>query len=264
LSPTSYATVAQPALSSSGNLWTWSPQVRLEQRFPLSDDRSISLEGGLIDPESPGYSSAQLDSPVEASRRPGYEGRISYRGISSWTGSTRRFVLGAGGYSASQYYNSSTQVRSWAATLDWQVPILKWFEVTGEAYRGRALGGLGGGLYNDFVEVANPATGLPQTNGVETAGGWTQMKLRLGPTIETNATFGLDDAFASNFEGLISPPGASPLQPYARNSSVMGNIIFRPRTYLIFSPEYRHLLTWPYDGPANVANIFTFSVGYQF
>jgi hypothetical protein len=24
------------------------------------------------------------------------------------------------------------------------------------------------------------------------------------------------------------------------------------------------LETWPYDGPANVANIFTLSVGYQF
>jgi hypothetical protein len=264
LSPTSYATVAQPGFSSSGNLWTWSPQVRLEQRFPLSDDRSISLEGGLIDPESPGYSSAQLDSPVEASRRPGYEGRVSYRANSSWTGSSHRFVLGAGGYSASQYYSSSTQIHSWAATLDWQVPILKWFEVTGEAYRGRALGGLGGGLYKDVVVVTNPVTGLPQTNGIETVGGWTQLKLRLHPTLEANAAFGIDDAISGNFYGLISTPGANPLQQYARNNSVMGNLIFRPKTYLIFSPEYRHLLTWPYTGPVNVANVFTFSAGYQF
>jgi hypothetical protein len=264
LSPTSYAAVAQPAFSGSGNLWTWSPQVRVEQRFPLSDDRSITLEAGLIDPESPGYTSTQLDNPVEASRHPGYEGRVSYRANSSWTGSTHRFVLGAGGYSANQYYNSSTQIHSWAATLDWQVPILKWFEVTGEAYRGRALGGLGGGLYKDVVVVTNPATGLPETNGVETVGGWSQLKLRLSRTLEANAAFGLDDALAGNFYGLISTPGANPLEQYARNSSVMGNIIFRPKAYLIFSPEYRHLLTWPYTGPVNVANIFTLSAGYQF
>jgi hypothetical protein len=264
LSPTSYATVAQPSLSASGNLWTWSPQVRVEQRFALSDDRSVSLEGGLIDVGSPGYTSTQLDNPVEASRRPGYEGRISYRANSSWTGSADRFVVGVGGYSAEQYYNSSTQIHSWAATLDWRVPILKWFEVTGEAYRGRALGGLGGGLYKDVVQVTNPVTGLPQTNGVETIGGWSQLKLGFSPTLEANVAFGLDEALAGNFYGIISPPGANPLEQYARNSSIMGNIIFRPKTYLIFSPEYRHLSTWPYNGSGNVANIFILSAGYQF
>jgi hypothetical protein len=263
LSPTSYATVAQPAFSASGNLWTWSPQIKVEQRLALSDERSVGLEAGLIDPQSPGYTSGQLDSPIEASRRPGYEGRISYRANSTWMGSTHRFVLGLGGYSASQYYSSSTQIRSWAATADWQIPIWKSFEVTGEAYRGRAIGGLGGGLYKDVVLVTNPVSGLPQTNGVETVGGWSQLKVRFRPTLEANAAFGLDDALAGNFYGLISTPG-TPLQQYARNNSVMGNIIFRPKTYLILSPEYRHLLTWPYNGPVNVANIFTLSAGYQF
>jgi hypothetical protein len=262
LSPTSYATVAQPAFSASGNLWTWSPQLRVEHRLALSDVQSIALEGGLIDPESPGYTSDQLDSPVEASRRPGYEARVSYH--DSAVGSAHPLVLGVGGYSASQYYNSNTQIHAWAATADWQVPVLKWFEVTGEAYRGRALGGLGGGLYKDVVEVTNPVTGLPQINGVETVGGWSQVKVRFSATLEANAAFGLDDALSGNFYGLAPSPSPNPLQRYARNSSVMGNIIFRPKTYLILSPEYRHLLTWPYTGPVNVANVFTLSAGYQF
>ena len=264
LSPTSYADVAVPAFSASGNLWTWSPQVRVEHRFVLSDEQSIALEGGLIDPGSPGYTSTQLDSPVEASRRPGYEARISFRADDNTPGATHRFVFGVGGYSASQYYTSSSQIHAWAATVDWQVPIFKRFEVTGEAYRGRAIAGQGGGLYKDVVVVTNPATGLPQTNGVETVGGWTQLKVRFSPTLETNAAFGLDDALGGNFYGLITSPGANPLEQYARNSSVMGNIVFRPKTYLIFSPEYRHLLTWPYNGPVNVANVFTLSAGYQF
>jgi len=262
LSPTSYATVAQPAFAASGNLWTWSPQLRLERRIALSEEQSLALEGGLIDPESHGYTSPQADSPVEASRHPGYEARISYHDRA--TGSTRPFALGIGGYSASHYYSSSSQVRAWAATADWQILILKWFEVTGEAYRGRALGGLGGGLYKDVVTVTNPAIGLPRISGVETVGGWSQLKVRFSPTIETNAAFGLDDALSGNFYGLISTPGTNPVEQYARNSSVMGNIIFRPKTYLIFSPEYRHVLTWPYAGTANVANVFTLSAGYQF
>ncbi len=261
LSPTSYATVAQPSFSASGNLWTWSPQLRVEQRLAMSDERSIALEGGLIDPGSPGYTSAQLDSPVEAARRPGYEARISYHDRA--TGSTHPFVLGVGGYSAEQYYNSTTQIHAWAATADWQVPILKWFEVTGEAYRGNAIGGLGGGLYKDVIEITNPA-GVSQINGVETVGGWSQLKVRFSPTLEANAVFGLDDALAGNFYGLAPSSGANPLEQYARNSAVMGNIIFRPKSYLILSPEYRHLLTWPYSGPVNVANVFTLSAGYQF
>jgi uncharacterized coiled-coil protein SlyX len=125
LSPTSYATVAQPGLAGSGNLWTWSPQLQVEQRIPLTERSRIGLEGGLIIPPAAGYTSTQLDSPVEASRHPGYEGRLSYRADGSRKGIARPFVLGVGGYSANQFYSSTTQIHSWAATGDWQIPIFK-------------------------------------------------------------------------------------------------------------------------------------------
>ena len=83
LSPTSFATVAQPALAASGNLWIWSPQVSFEQDLPLRTQRGLSLEAGLISPPSPAYNSTQLDSPVEASRRPGAEGRIAFHSDSN-------------------------------------------------------------------------------------------------------------------------------------------------------------------------------------
>ena len=71
-------------------------------------------------------------------------------------------------YSAEQYYNSTTQIHAWAATADWQVPILKWFEVTGEAYRrSNAIGGNGGGLYKDVIEITKTPPAFPQINGVE-------------------------------------------------------------------------------------------------
>jgi hypothetical protein len=177
-SPTSYATVAEPGFSASGNLWTWSPQVRVEQRFQLSEDHSIGVEGGLLYPQSPSYTSGQLVSPVEASRHPGYEGRLSYRSKATVAGTHRPLTLGIGGYSASQYYSGATNIHSWAATADWQIPLVKWFEFTGELYRGNALGGLGGGIYKDVLIGTNVITGLPQTNGVETVGGWSQWKVR--------------------------------------------------------------------------------------
>lgn len=264
LSPTSYATVASPALSGSGNLWAWSPQLSIEQRVSLSDQRRLVLEAGLIDPPSSGYTAIQLDSPVEASRRPGYEGRVSYRDDRSASVNAQPFALGIGAYSSSQFYNSSTQIHSWAVTADWQLPISRWFALTGEAYRGRALGGLGGGAYKDTLTGTSAVSGLARTIGVDAVGGWSQLKLRLGPTFEANAAFGLDNAFSSNFDGLVLAPSSNPSQAYARNDTILGNIIFRPKTYLIFSPEYRRILSWRYTGPANVANVFTLSAGYAF
>ncbi len=37
LSPTSIATLAVPALAYSGNLWSWTPQIRVEHKFTVSD-----------------------------------------------------------------------------------------------------------------------------------------------------------------------------------------------------------------------------------
>ncbi len=262
LSPTSYAMVAYPALAASGNLWTWSPQLRVEQHFPITGSQRLALEGGLIYPQSPGYTSTQLDSPVEASRRPGYEGRVSYRMDTAAAGD-HPFVLGFGGYSANQFYSSAVQVHSWAVTADWQVP-LRALDLSGEFYRGRALGGLGGGGYKDVVTGTDTLTGLGRTVGADTVGGWSQLKLHFSPTVETNAAFGLDDVLASNFDGLVLTTTGNPNELNARTASTIGNLIFRPKTYLIFSPEYRRILTWRYTGAANVANIYTISAGFQF
>jgi hypothetical protein len=256
LSPTSYATVAQPGLAGSGNLWSWSPQIKVEQRFALSDRHTIGLEGGLIDAQSPGYTATQLDSPVEASRHPGYEGRLSYRGAAGH--------IGIGGYSAHQFYSATPEIHSWAATGDWQIPITKWFELSGEAYRGQSLGGFGGGTYKDLLTGTDSVSGLTRSTGVETAGGWGQLKFRLSPIFEANGAFGLDDAFGSNFEGLIFPAGANPLELTTRNQTFVANLIYRPKTYLILSPEYRHIQTWQYTGSGNVAHIFTVTAGFQF
>src|SRR5262249_41721380 len=50
LSPSSIASVALPAFSYSGNLWTWIPQIRLERRLDLTENSNILLQGGLLDP----------------------------------------------------------------------------------------------------------------------------------------------------------------------------------------------------------------------
>ena len=49
-SPTSFASVIVPPLSYAGNLWAWTPQLRVEHRFALSGDSTIKLQGGFLDP----------------------------------------------------------------------------------------------------------------------------------------------------------------------------------------------------------------------
>ena len=264
LSPTSYASVAMPALSASGNLWAWSPQLRVEQRIPFTEQNRLTLEAGLIDLGSPGNTSIQLDTPVEASRRPGYEGRMAFHADSSSTGIPHPFVLGVGAYSSNQYYGSATNIHSWAVTADWQIPLFKWVDISGEAYRGRALGGFGGGAYKDILTGIDMVTGLTRITGVDAAGGWSQAKFRLNQITEANIVWGMDDALSSSFDGLILSTTTNPLELNARNSSFVGNVIFRPKTYLILSPEYRRLQSWLYTGPASSANIFTVTAGFQF
>ncbi len=264
LSPSSFATVAQPALAASGNLWIWSPQVSYRQNLPIIQDRGLSLEGGLISPPSPAYSSTQLDSPTEASRRPGVEGRVAFHSDLSPAASPRSLAFAVGAYSANQFYGSSSRVHSWAATGDWQIPLSRRADFSGEIYRGRALGGLGGGLYKDILSGTDPVSGVSRVVGVETAGGWAQLKLSLTSRWEANAMFGLDDAFSSSFHNVLLPAGSSALTLAARNSTVTGNLVFRPSASIIISPEYRRLTTWRINGGPYIANIFTLSAGYQF
>src|ERR1700692_5129780 len=49
LSPTSFASLATPAFAYSGNLWGWTPQLRVEHRFTLPNDQTVTFQGGILD-----------------------------------------------------------------------------------------------------------------------------------------------------------------------------------------------------------------------
>ena len=262
LNPTSYATVAEPSLAWAGNLWTWSSQASYEHRFGSAASPHLAWQAGLWDPPTPGYNDSALfrtPSAGEHSGQPAYESRISFARDARADG----LQLGLGGYYSRQSYTGRNG-DSWAATADWRAPIGKFFQLTGEAYRGRAIGGLGGGVYKDIVTGNDPRTGLATFRLLNAAGGWTQAKLRFTPTIEANAAIGLDDGFARDFHSLILVPGSSNTLLRARNRMATANLIFSPKTYLILSPEYRRIWTWPINSVRSTANIFTLTFGLRF
>lgn len=268
LLPDSYATVAEPSLAGAGNLWTWAPQFRYIHRFPTHDGNRLQLEFGLRDSPAAGYNSNQLfrtSSPAELSEQPAYETRISY-GAESGHG----LQFGIGGYYSQQSYPGyqgypeTENLDAWAGTLDFRLPIGRRFQLSGEGYRGRALGGLGGGVYKDVIAGTSPVTGAAVLHGLNAIGGWTQLKTIFTPTIESNLSIGLDDGFARDFHAVVQSPTASATQLRARNRMFVANFIFRPKTYIIFSPEYRRVWSWPISGSSSTLDVYTLSVGYQF
>jgi len=241
-SPTSFASLAEPALSYAGNLWSWVPQIRVEHRFAVTDSSSWLVQGGILDPvsgEVPGTGTYRSAGPGEASRQPAYGSRIA------WTHdiSGQPLRLGAGGFYSRQDYGFDRNVNAWAAMADVQVPLGSKFELSGKFYRGRALGGLYGGL-GQSVLFNGPDTDEAYTKliGLNTVGGWAQLKYRPATKLEFNAAFGMDNPFAKDLEYFPYPYSYLDAG-LARNHAGFVNFIYRPRSDLLFSAEYRRILT---------------------
>jgi hypothetical protein len=168
-------------------------------------------------------------------------------------------VIGAGGYYARQSYSQTQHVDAWAGTADWKIPLGSRLEVAGEAYRGRGIGGLGGGAFKDYIFDATTR----RVSGFDAVGGWSQIKARLTSSLEANGAFGQDNGYADEVR-YTNPAIASVYPGLARNRTVLGNVIFRPMAYIVLSAEYRNIHTWQVVGPANQANIFGLAAGYLF
>src|SRR6267154_2614987 len=113
LSPTSIATLAIPALAYSGNLWSWTPQVRVEHKFTLSDSSSFAIQGGILDNLSgdpPPSLYERYPSWGEYSGQPAYATRLS------WTQRVhgQDLTIGAGGYYSRQLWGYGRSVGGWA------------------------------------------------------------------------------------------------------------------------------------------------------
>lgn len=262
LSPTSIASLGYPAFSYAGNLWTWTPQVRLEHRANLGDGNSINFQAGFLDPlsgESPTSDIYRVPQAGERSRQPAYASRIA------WTHgpADHPLTLGLGGYYSRQDYAAGRTMDAWAGTADWDVPLSNRFSLTGEFYRGRALGGLGGATGRSVLfsgPVTDPNSLL---TGLNTIGGWTQMKFKATEAVEFNAAYGEDNPFASDLRRFPIPYGYS-YTHISRNQSELFNVIFRPRTDLLFSLEYRHIDTLETDGDKYTAGHLNLGVGVLF
>jgi regulator of replication initiation timing len=239
-SPTSFASLLVPSFGYSGNLWAWTPQLRLEHKFNFADDQNVSVQAAILDNVTgeTSYGSHRLPQAGEASGLPAYAARTA------WTKQIngKPLTLGTSGYYSRQNWGSGWIADGWAAVGDWRIPLSSRFEFSGEAYRGRAVGGLGGGIGQSVLISATPTNFAPDFLPLNSAGGWSQLKFLASSRLEFNGAFGIDNPFAHDLRAVPSPAGVYP-SVLAVNRSAMANFIYRPRSDLLFSGEYRHLRT---------------------
>jgi regulator of replication initiation timing len=269
-SPTSFATLAIPALTYAGNLWSWVPQIRVEHRVALGEESSLIFQGGILDPlsgEAPGTLSNaapgtiyyRQSGPGEASRQPAYGTRIA------WTHNVlgQPLRVGAGGYYSRQDYGFGRKVDGWAGMADLELPLSRQFSLSGKFYRGRALGGLYGAFGQSVLFGGNPTLASTEVQALDSVGGWAQLKYRPANKWELNAAFGLDNPFASDLKYFAYPQSYGD-PALARNQGSFVNMIYRPRSDLLFSAEYRHLTTYSLTDGGNSAGHLNLVMGVLF
>lgn len=267
-SPTSFASLVVPPLSYAGNLWAWTPQLRVEHRFVLSPDSKITLQAALMDPltgEAPDYANyTWYRSPDagEQSRQPAYGARVAY----SHPLFGQTFTAGLGGYYSRENWGYDRIVDGWAGTADANLPLGQKFALSGFFYRGAAIGGLGSALGRSVLYDGPLSSYDTEVQPVNAVGGWAQLKFRATPKMEFNGAFGQDSPFASDIRYFGDQASSYTSAPayYTANRGAFGNVIYRPRSDLIFAAEYRRLRTFTIYDSSYEAGQVNMSMGVLF
>ena len=262
LSPTSFASLATPAFGYAGNLWAWTPQLRIEHRFTISDRQTFTLQGGVLDnldwqiPYNQFYRTPQAG---EQSGQPAFAARTA------WSSRVfdRPLSFGVAGYYGRQDWQWDRYVDAWAGMADWQIPIAPRVSLSGEFYRGRGIGGLGAGLGRSVLYGGSPSMATTPIRGLDSIGGWNQLKVQITPKIELNGTFAQDNPYSGDVRGFATDANNF-VTIIGRNRGVLGNVVYRPRSDLLFAAEYLRLRSFPVYNSSNAANQVNLAMGILF
>ena len=262
LTPTSFASLATPTFAYAGNLWGWTPQLRIEHRFDLSEKQTLTLQGGILDNldwEFPPDSFSRAAHSGERSGQPAYGVRTAWsRPV--WE---HPLIFGVAGYYGRQDWTFGRYVDAWAGMLDWQIPLAPRVGLSGEFYRGRGIGGLGAAEGRSVVYGADPRSPYSPLRALNDTGGWSQLKFQLTPKLELNGVFSDDNTYTADVRGFaIDQNNFVPI--LGRNRGMLANLVFRPRSDLLFSAELRHLRSFPVYSNSSVTNQVNLAMGILF
>lgn len=272
--PTSLTAVAVPPLAWSGNLWSWNPQFGVSYDVLPVRSGSFQVEAALIDVADPPplvtptqTTTYTPPSTAELSRWPGAEWRLAYEPASEGPayesgneGAGLRLGL-SGFFAPHRTAVSQTKFESWAGAADFRIPLTRYMQLSGNAYRGAGLGSLGGGAYKNYV--VQVLAGELYFETLDDNGGWVQWKQKPGERLEFNEAFGIDDVPAHQLRPFATLPAVS-YYNLARNRTITGNVIYSPSAYLLFSLEYSRIASSYVTSPTLASGVVGMGAGYQF
>ncbi len=243
LNPSSLGSLGLSALSSSGNLWLWIPQVRAAGEIISGKAVRLELEGAVLAPEGYTAQGPFVTQPdrAEQSKRPYLQSRVRLR----WGTGANPGEVSVGAHVGWLSTTGDSLLDSRAAALLVRLPLGRRVELRGEAFTGEAIAGLGGG-------------GVGQNLGrngrtVRTRGGWGQLLLRPSPAVELGASYGIDDPKNGDLDTATQR---------LKNQTIGGHIHWRPSP-LVLGLEYRHVAT-NYGGGKETLGHLNLAVGAEF
>jgi hypothetical protein len=258
INPSSIAMYAVPEFNGSGNAWGRTPQIRLEAKGKLSSKNRLLFEMSANDSNvgdyNAAFSGAATPGAGELGRMPAIETRLAFTTNSG----DRDFTLGLSGhYGRGRNIGTVNNVRvtqpvdSWGTAIDYTLPFTRVFNLSGEAYIGRALG-----IYGVANGESVGALNTPGGHGTLSRGGWAQLQFNFKKVWQVNTGYGIDDEDAHDV-----PVGARD-----KNQNFFGNFIYTLNRNIQLSLEYRRLLTAFRNQGSLTArgNQFTLSAGYSF
>jgi hypothetical protein len=242
LNPTSLASFAIPAMSTSGNPWIRSPQFRVEWRGDPNQRTRFLFQAAALDPNigdnSTIFATSRTPGIGERGRGPAVESRLAVLtkigdreasiGISSHY--NRGLNVGTLGAQTVQ-----RPVDSWGVNLDYTLPLFAKFALTGEAFTGRALG-----LFSVSSGQTVLPPGTPGEHGVAARGGWIQAQINFSAKWQLNSAYGLESVDGSNLR----------TGDRAKNQTYMTNLMYKPWPRMTWAWEWRRFLTDYRNQPA--------------
>jgi hypothetical protein len=246
--PFSLAQVGVSAFTGAGNLWLWSPQAKVEERFKLGDNSGLRAQIGLYEmggtytyTESTSYP----NSVVESSAGPALEGRFEF-----WHrfGEHTRIEL-APGFHTAQTTEDGVSVPSRLFSFDWFANPWEKIEFTGTFYDGENIAGLG--TIGPGYFVVGPA----QVRPVQAMGGWAQLAWLATPKLTFHLIAGQHNNQESEVsEGLIY-----------KNQGYAANLVYRLAPNVLFSLEGMQVRTsWVGSSGTRLNNHYDLGVAYLF
>jgi hypothetical protein len=248
LNPTSLASYAIPAMSASGNPWIRLPQFRYEWHTDPRQSTGVLLQMALVDPNVGDNSTTTV---VDA-RTPGIGERGQAPAVEARLAITGKFNDQDASVGISGHYgrgdnigvlNGVTMARpvdSWGVNLDYTLPVMKHFTLTGEAFSGRGLG-----LFSVASGQSVLAVGTPGEHGVLASGGWAQAQFDLSRKWQINLAYGFETD-----EGYNLITGSR-----SNNQTAMANLMYKVTSHITWAWEWRRLMTNYQNQKALKANI---------